>query len=69
MNEGLKKVDAVVRYVTESRPNLRTVETDNRKIAKRLWWDYLDGYPWGDPPHLIDITVNGETFTEKELSV
>lgn len=67
MNENLKKVDAVVRYVTEYRPGLSTVETDNLKIAKRLWWDHLDDFPWGIVPPIIDITVNGETFTEKEL--
>lgn len=67
MNESLKQVDAVVRYVGETRPNLQSIETDNKVLARRLWWDHEDNYYFGGAPEIIDITVNGETFTVEEL--
>ena len=66
MNEKLKKVDAVVRCVDEYRPNMQTIETNEYEIAKKLWYDH-DEYYLGVKRKLIDITVNGVTFTDAEL--
>lgn len=67
MNEQLKKVDAKVRYVGEYKPNWQSVETDNKVLATRLWYDHEDHYGFGGAPKIIDITVNGETFTLEDL--
>lgn len=68
MSGKLKKVDAVVRYVGKYKPNLQSIETDNKVLARRLWWDHEDKY-YDGAPKIIDITVNGETFTVEELRV
>lgn len=67
MNENLKKVDARVSYVGEYKPNWQSVETDNKALARRLMWDHEDNYYFGGAPKIIDITVNGETFTVEDL--
>lgn len=61
----LRKRDIKVRYIGTHVPDIKSTRT-SEEIAKGIFYEF-DDYHFGWPREIIDITVDGETFTKEDL--
>lgn len=69
MRNDPQKHDIKIRYVSTFEPNVQSLETDPRIIARRALerFDEDRAYMGHRRTEIIDITVDGKTMTPEEI--